>query len=141
MLINIIFFRNFKLFQLESTYEIRQDIEDILSRMKPWRAEDDSIIFNGWARMAQPIHGFTIVEVAKPNIGETQPSRVRADITVNLSVRHEIREEWEALRKHDVCFLLTVRPPAHTEVNYFDVPAAEYLETTGIYIFRYFIFF
>lgn len=28
--------RNFNLFRLESTYEIRQDIEDIVLRMKPW---------------------------------------------------------------------------------------------------------
>lgn len=28
--------RDFNLFRLESTYEIRQDIEDSVSRMKPW---------------------------------------------------------------------------------------------------------
>lgn len=28
--------RNFNLFRLESTYEIRQDIEDVVWRMKPW---------------------------------------------------------------------------------------------------------
>lgn len=28
--------RNFNLFRLESTYEIRQDIEDVVFRMKPW---------------------------------------------------------------------------------------------------------
>ncbi|KAJ6632821.1 RNA helicase aquarius, partial [Pseudolycoriella hygida] len=28
--------RNFNLFRLESTYEIRQDIEDAVSRMLPW---------------------------------------------------------------------------------------------------------
>lgn len=28
--------RNFNLFRLESTYEIRQDIEDVVCRMKPW---------------------------------------------------------------------------------------------------------
>jgi len=128
--------RNFKLFQLESTYEIRQDIEDILSRLRPWRAEDDTIIFNGWARMAQPIHNFTIVEVAKPNIGETQPSRVRADVTVKLTVRHDILDEWESLRKHDVCFLVTVRPPQGTDINYMDIPAAQYLETTGLFYVR-----
>merc|ERR1719193_334609 len=125
--------RNFKLFQLESTYEIRQDIEDIVSRLRPWRAEDDSIIFNGWARMALPIQAFTIVEVAKPNIGERQPSRVRADVTVHLSVREQIKDEWENLRRHDVCFLLTIRPPqSATDLNYLDIPANEYLETTGL---------
>jgi hypothetical protein len=44
--------------------------------------------------------------------GEKRPSRVRADVTVNLSVRNEIKAEWENLRKHDVCFLVTVRPTA-----------------------------
>ena len=103
--------RNFKLFQLETTYEIRGDIEDAISRLKPWTAEDNQVIFGGWARMALPLQSFSIVEVAKPNIGEKQPSRVRADITVNLNVRHSIKEEWEGLRRHDVCFLITVRPP------------------------------
>ena len=61
--------------------------------------------------MALPLLTFCIVEVAKPNIGEKQPSRVRADITVNLSVKDDIKHEWEGLRKHDVVFLVTVRPP------------------------------
>lgn len=42
--------------------------------------------------------------------GENHPSRVRADVTVNLNVRREIKNEWENLRKHDVLFLVTVRP-------------------------------
>lgn len=60
--------------------------------------------------MAQAILSFAVVEVAKPNIGEKRPSRVRADVTVNLNVRPEIKAEWENLRKHDVCFLITVKP-------------------------------
>ncbi|XP_047537056.1 RNA helicase aquarius [Vanessa atalanta] len=102
--------RNFNLFRLESTYEIRQDIEDAVYRLAPWLAEDGSVYFGGWARMAHPIQSFAVVEVAKPNIGEKAPSRVRADVTVTLSVRNEIKHEWESLRKHDVCFLVTVRP-------------------------------
>lgn len=35
---------------------------------------------------------------------------MRADVTVNLNVRPEIKTEWENLRKHDVCFLITVKP-------------------------------
>lgn len=42
--------------------------------------------------------------------GEKRPSRVRADVTINLNVRDEIKNEWENLRKHDVCFLVTVKP-------------------------------
>ncbi|CAI9740320.1 Hypothetical predicted protein [Octopus vulgaris] len=87
--------------------------------MKPWLAEDQSTMFGGWARMAQPITAFSVVEVAKPRIGESHPSQVRADITVNLSVRPEIKSEWEALRKHDVAFLITVKPtsPIGTPYN------------------------
>ncbi|XP_063231396.1 RNA helicase aquarius [Bacillus rossius redtenbacheri] len=110
--------RNFNLFRLESTYEIRQDIEDAVGRLSPWKSEDDSIFYGGWARMAQPIINFAVVEVAKPNIGEKRPSRVRADVTVNLSVRHEIKAEWENLRKHDVCFLITVRPMCSIGTKY-----------------------
>ncbi|XP_072555037.1 RNA helicase aquarius isoform X2 [Paramormyrops kingsleyae] len=102
--------RNFNLFRLESTYEIRQDIEDVVSRMKPWQSEYGGVVFGGWARMAQTILCFSIVEVAKPNIGENWPARVRADFTINLNVRNEIKAEWEGLRKHDVCFLITVQP-------------------------------
>ncbi|RXN26155.1 intron-binding aquarius isoform X2 [Labeo rohita] len=102
--------RNFNLFRLESTYEIRQDIEDVVLRMKPWQSEYGGVVFGGWARMAQTIVSFSIVEVAKPNIGENWPARVRADVTINLNVRDNIRNEWEGLRKHDVCFLITVRP-------------------------------
>ncbi|KFM82461.1 Intron-binding protein aquarius, partial [Stegodyphus mimosarum] len=103
-------FRNFNLFRLESTYEIRQDIEDAIRRLRPWQTEVGDVMFGGWARMAQPITTFSIIEVGRPNIGEKQPSRVKADVTVTLSTRHDIKSEWEALRKHDVCFLVTVKP-------------------------------
>lgn len=45
--------------------------------------------------MAQPITSFSIVEVAKPNIGESWPARVRADVTINLNVQDHIKQEWE----------------------------------------------
>lgn len=45
--------------------------------------------------MAQHITAFSIVEVAKPNIGESWPARVRADVTVNLNVKDHIKHEWE----------------------------------------------
>lgn len=112
--------RNFHLFRLESTYEIRQDIEAAVSHMKPWRTEAGGVMFGGWARMAIAIDSFTIVEVRKPNLGEKHPSRVRADIVVNLNVRKEVKNEWESLRKHDVCFVVTVRPscPPGTPYRY-----------------------
>jgi intron-binding protein aquarius len=110
--------RNFHLFRLESTYEIRQDIENAVSHMKPWRTEDGGVMFGGWARMAIAIDSFTVVEVRKPRIGEKQPSRVRADIVVNLNVKKEVKNEWELLRKHDVCFLVCVRPTVPPGTHY-----------------------
>ncbi|XP_069126359.1 LOW QUALITY PROTEIN: RNA helicase aquarius-like [Argopecten irradians] len=110
--------KNFHLFRLESTYEIRQDIEDAVSHLKPWKAEDGSCLFGGWARMAQPISGFNVVEVAKPLIGENHPAQVRADVSVSLSVREHVKNEWEGLRKHDVAFLITLRPTLAVQQKY-----------------------
>jgi len=89
--------------------------------MKPWQNDatitndkteqpHQQCIFGGWSRMAQPITNFTIVEVGKANIGESHPSRVRADVTLVLNTRADIKREWEHLRKHDICFLITCKP-------------------------------
>ncbi|CDW53020.1 intron binding protein aquarius [Trichuris trichiura] len=112
--------RNFNLFRLESTYQIRKDIEDALFRLKPWKHETDEslVVFGGWARMALPITNFSVVEVGKPNVGENCPSIVRADVQLTLNLRPDIRSEWLNLRKHDVCFLVTVRPSAPVGTKY-----------------------
>lgn len=34
-------------------------------------------------------------QVSKPNIGETRPSQVRADVTINLNMRDIVKAEWE----------------------------------------------
>ncbi|KHN88639.1 Intron-binding protein aquarius [Toxocara canis] len=101
-------------------HEIRQDIEDTVFRMKPWAHETDpnETVWGGWARMALPINSFQMVEVAKPLIGEKSPAVVKADITIALPKRSDLRFEWEGLRKHDVCFLLTCRPTAAFGTKY-----------------------
>ncbi|XP_065057639.1 RNA helicase aquarius-like [Rhopilema esculentum] len=100
--------RNHNLFQLESTYEIREDIADAVSRLRPWKNEVGKTEFGGWARMAKPITDFSVVQVGKPNISESRPSVVKADVTLTLSMQRMIRNEWEALRKHDVGFLIGI---------------------------------
>jgi intron-binding protein aquarius len=58
-------------------------------------------------------------------------------ISVELDVIFLFRDEWEKLRRHDVCFLLTVRPrQAATYISYLDIPAEEYLERTGLMYVR-----
>lgn len=103
--------RNFNLYRLESTYEIREDIGSTVFRLRPRLSAKGETIFTGDARMAIPIYSFSITQVKKPKIGETKPALVRAEITVDLSpFRHSrVRDEWEELREHDVLFLLTVR--------------------------------
>lgn len=102
--------RNFTLFRLESSYEIRQDIEDVVKRLSPRLTYPDrKTEFAGWARMAVPIQDFNIVDVGEANLGESKPSRVRADVGFNVQAYSQtIRNEWDNLRKHDVLFLLTI---------------------------------
>ncbi|CEP09725.1 hypothetical protein [Parasitella parasitica] len=102
--------RNFTLFRLESSYEIRQDIEDAVRRIAPRLTYPDrKTEFAGWARMAVPIQDFNIVDVGEPNLGELKPSRVRADVGFDIQkYSKNIRNEWDNLRKHDVLFLLTI---------------------------------
>ena len=112
--------RNFHLFRLEATYEIRKDIEDAVYRMKPYKHESGGYFFGGWARMALSIDTLLITQVKSPNLGDKYPSKVKAEVRVNLNVRKEVKREWESLRKHDVCFLIHVRPhlPPGSQYHY-----------------------
>ena len=58
--------RNYQLFSLESTYEIRDDINDVCQRLKPtFNPADGNIKFNGWARMGVVISEFKVTKVKK----------------------------------------------------------------------------
>ncbi|KAG0055975.1 hypothetical protein BGZ83_006742 [Gryganskiella cystojenkinii] len=112
--------RNFNLFRLESNYEIRQDIEDAVKRLGPRpAATEGSTAFSGWSRVAAPISFFKMVEVAKPNLGEDRASKVIADVTFNVrKYTDAIQAEWEAIREHDILFLLTIEAHDHMDVEY-----------------------
>ena len=86
--------RNFNLFRLEAAYELRQDIEDACIRMRPYYSyEDQQVKFSSWSRMAQPIISFQIIEICKSNVGENAPSKVRADVTIDLEyLKQDIRQ-------------------------------------------------
>lgn len=77
------------------------------------QSEYGGVVFGGWARMAQTIVSFSIVEVAKPNIGENWPARVRADITLNLNIRDHIKNEWEGKQ----LFLCLCKTTQNTPAN------------------------
>jgi intron-binding protein aquarius len=103
--------RNFHLFRLEAAYEVREDVADALRRVAPRRADDDSVRFGGWARMASTLESFAVVEVRKPRVGENRPAGVTADLVVDTRhMRPDVRGEWDELKEHDVLFLLAVAP-------------------------------
>ncbi|RHZ66997.1 hypothetical protein Glove_303g82 [Diversispora epigaea] len=114
--------RNFNLFRLESTYEIRQDIEDVVKRLAPRVTYPSGMNeFTGWARMAVEIEQFNIVEVTKPNLGENKPAQVKADVTYKLGRYTEsIQNEWDSLKQHDVLFLLSIQAHDGTSDKYKD---------------------
>ncbi|KAI8048857.1 P-loop containing nucleoside triphosphate hydrolase protein [Syncephalis plumigaleata] len=103
--------RSFTLCQLESAYEIRQDIEDAVQRLAPQRAYPDGVtVFNGWSRMATKIEMLGITDVAQPALGEERPQHVTAQVKINLSMFSEsIRRDWDTLRPGDIVYLLTIR--------------------------------
>ncbi|XP_008795569.2 RNA helicase aquarius [Phoenix dactylifera] len=103
--------RNFNLFRLESTYEIREDIQEAVPHLLAYINNEGETAFRGWSRMAVPIKEFKITEVKQPNIGEVKPSSVTAEVTFSISsYRAHIRSEWNSLKEHDVLFLLSIRP-------------------------------
>lgn len=113
--------KNFMLFKNESTYGIRKDIEDGIIRSKCRWTSEGCFATGPKQRMALILKEFSIIEVGKPRLGEDCPSKVRAKIVINMDyVRPEWRREWEQLRKHDTCFLVSFRKPQ--EVDEFGWP-------------------
>eukprot|EP01084_Bolivina_argentea_P201046 343708_1 len=60
--------------------------------------------------MAIPIDSFSITSVHKPYLGETKPSKVIAEIEIDLKPFYDnVLSEWEDLRENDVLFLVRLR--------------------------------
>ncbi|KAJ2259755.1 hypothetical protein GGI01_003439 [Coemansia sp. RSA 376] len=101
--------RCFELYRLECAYDIRENIEDAVRRLQP----NDMGGFDGWARMAMPMHSFNVVDVQKPWVGERAPSKVRADICIDLANYAEsVVMEWDSeVRPRDVLILFGGQNP------------------------------
>jgi intron-binding protein aquarius len=111
--------RNFELVRLESSYEIRSDLVDVIKRIHPvvrQSMQDNSnelglkTDFTGWARMALELEEqVRIMRVAPPKLGEGVPSQVIAEITIDLvHCGDTIRREWDALNEFDNLFLVAI---------------------------------
>eukprot|EP00923_Selenidium_pygospionis_P042265 GHVN01073199.1.p1 GENE.GHVN01073199.1~~GHVN01073199.1.p1 ORF type:complete len:1799 (-),score=441.84 GHVN01073199.1:775-5532(-) len=106
--------RNFKLYRLESSYEIREDLEDAICRMRPTYVSTAPLgtAFEGASRMATRIETTAVVSVKKPLVGKTIPAEVRGEIVVNVGgLKPNVKREWDAIRQFDVLFLVAVIVP------------------------------
>ena len=101
--------RNFHLFRLEASYQIREDLAYAVGRLHP-SLSGGATVFDGWSRMAVPLRRFGVVGVQPPLLGELVPRQVTAEVEVDLKpFVGAVRSEWEEIREFDVLFLLTVR--------------------------------
>jgi len=126
--------RSFKLLRLESAYEIRSDLVDAIKRMRPvrrhnydnddnddhlddqelWSKKRTNTEFHGWSRMALELTDnisspVKLLKVSPPKLGESIPSQVIAEITLDLKrCGDNIRKEWDEIGEFDNLFLLAV---------------------------------
>jgi len=112
--------RNFELVRLESAYEIRSDLVDVIKRLRPIirqsmdvdGSEDIELKteFRGWARMALELDDVVKIKaVEAPLLGDTLPARVIAEFAIDLQpCGASIRREWDDLGEFDNLFLVTV---------------------------------
>ncbi|RMZ82812.1 hypothetical protein DV737_g1885, partial [Chaetothyriales sp. CBS 132003] len=107
--------RSFELYQAESFYAIRKDLEALVRRMKPKPASRDTAttLFDGFTKMAMPIDHPAIIDVAPPAVGTSYPAHVRGEVSLDVSrLTDSMRQEWDSLRPKDVVYLLAVAAPA-----------------------------
>ncbi len=126
--------RSFKLLRLESAYEIRSDLVDVIKRMRPvprhsyddrddlddenddetWNRKRAKTEFHGWSRMGLELTDnitcpVKLLKVAPPKLGESIPSEVIAEITLDLKrCGASIRKEWDEIGEFDNLFLVGV---------------------------------
>jgi len=124
--------RNFNLFRLESTFQIRQDLDEVINMVHPkFDKKGNFEEFDGWARMAAPIKNFKILTIGTTDIGKNYPSEVIAEIEVNLQgVQTQIRNEWDQIKKHEVLICVN-----------FDMKSGKYLIDKSYRLYKLYILF
>jgi intron-binding protein aquarius len=86
-------------------HDLPHDLPARVQRLQPARSEHTgATVFGGWSRMAIEIASFTVIEVARPAVGELKPAAVTAELTFDLAGvrRGDVRGEWDELKEHDV---------------------------------------
>merc|ERR1712113_547354 len=72
--------------------------------------------------MGVPIHDFIITSVERPKLGEIKPSKVKAEIMVDLSSFKDITlQEWNNLHENDILFLAKIKGKNNWEKANIDI--------------------
>lgn len=90
---------------------MRNDIEDVLRRMRPEiQYPSGSTVFNGYSKMSIIVPKVSVMEISPPRVGESFPSLVKGEVYLDLeSLPMHARREWATVRVDDVIFLLSVK--------------------------------
>lgn len=108
--------KNFLLFKYESSFSIREEINDVIDRMSPsFDNHKNFSKFLGWSLMGIPVDSYQIISVKPPLIGEEFSSEIIAEIDINLNgVQTEIKQQWDSLKKFDVVFFVAIKEEGNT---------------------------
>ena len=102
--------RSFQLHRAEAYFDIRKDIEAVVKKMSPRVGRDREFVFGGFSKMALPMNKPAIIEVAPPQVGESFPAFVKAEVLLDVSrLGDALRAEWDALRPGDIVFFAAVK--------------------------------
>jgi len=104
--------RNYTLYRLECTSEIRDDLESVIKRMRPRLADQGTPVFDGWARMAATMKEVKILQKKAPPLDRPSPRSVLCEVTYDLrKLPLEAKREWDETKEHDVLFLVGIDIP------------------------------
>lgn len=103
--------KNYLLFKYESSFSIREEINDVIERMGPeFDNHKNFLRFSGWSLMGIPVNSYQIINVKPPLIGEEFSNEIIAEIDINLNgVQTEIKQQWDSLKKYDVLFFVSIK--------------------------------
>ncbi|QDS75244.1 hypothetical protein FKW77_000563 [Venturia effusa] len=122
--------RSFILHRCEAFYAVRKDVEEVVKRLRP-KTVRGIVRFEGASRMALPIPKPAIINVGNEKVGESAPSEVRTEITLDVQrLNYNVRREWEQLRPGDTVFLASIIPSeedAPTKNGHSDLPSADHI--------------
>ncbi|GMM36482.1 hypothetical protein DASC09_038070 [Saccharomycopsis crataegensis] len=117
--------RNFHLYCQESFYQIRNDIENVINRLKVKKSnkniEGDNWHFAGTSKYALKIKPLEILDVSPVSIESKHPSYVKAEVQFHYhKLPRNFAEEWDSLSKDEVVFLVSLEEPSKNPKNYLE---------------------